>query len=184
MSKLENVLAMDSRLQKLEAAIQERVADDKPWWRDAKTVTVLGALIAAVLPLLKFIDDYSRNSRDNRRQVIELQEKIRQTYLEKVLNPGSTPAEKQQIFGLLKELSADTEMQKWANKEFDLNEALIKNSEKQRDEALTEKAHLCAELLAGTAGSVEQGKLYGLDTKIMSLGNKLSISSPKPGCVF
>src|SRR5262249_10100020 len=125
MDTLEKLLALDTRLQKLEQAVGERIPENKPWWKDAKTVTILGSLIAAVLLLLKFMDDYSRSMRENRRLVTEQQEKIRQTYLEKVLKPGVTVAEQEKIFALLKELSTDPEMQKWALKEHESSAASV-----------------------------------------------------------
>ena len=186
MSGLENAFALDSRLLKLEAEIRERIPENRPWWRDAKTVTILGSLIAAVLPLLKFIDDYSRNSRENHRQVIEQQEKIRQTYLEKVLKPGASASERQRIFGLLKELSADPEMQKWAQKEFDRNDALIKDWEKQRDEALKKKEDLCVQVRSATYADDStkslRAQVYGLDLKLRDLTEKLVVPVPLEGC--
>jgi hypothetical protein len=111
MNAVDKALALDSRLQKLEAAIQKRLPDEKPWWRDVKMVTLLGALISTTLPAATWIHNVYINTREYNRQVLEQQEAIRQTYLEKVLKPGVTVSEQQQIFGLLKELSADPEMQ-------------------------------------------------------------------------
>lgn len=114
---LESALQLDSRLQVIEKAFQEKSPAARPWWRDAKTVTVLAALIAAVLPLLTWINNVYSSSRESRRLLIEQQEKIRQTYLDRVLRPGVGEAEQQRVFELLSMLSSDPEMQQWAKME-------------------------------------------------------------------
>jgi len=66
-SALENVLKLDSRLQALETAVKERTLDTtKPWWRDGKTVTILGGLIAAILPILSLINNSFGSYRESR----------------------------------------------------------------------------------------------------------------------
>jgi hypothetical protein len=114
---LEKALALDTRLQALESQIQARTAVSKPWWRDAKTVTILGALITAVIPLLSFINNSFASSRESRRLLVDQQNKIRQLYLDRVFKPGVTETEQRKIFELLSHLSSDPEMQQWANGE-------------------------------------------------------------------
>jgi len=190
---LEKALAFDTRLQALERAISDRFPKSKPWWRDAKIVTFLATLIAALIPILKFMGETFRSSREYKRQVIEQQDRIRQTYLDKVLKSGVTLAEQQKIFGLLKKLSADNEMQSWAQQEFQTNEALLKDLTAQRERVLSEKAQLCVQVLSYAKPATKDGedyaaivqvraKVYELDLKIFELSRELTIPSPKPAC--
>jgi DNA repair exonuclease SbcCD ATPase subunit len=130
LSLLEDALKLEERLGSLEKAFQERgvVPSKLPWWRDSKTITILGALIAAVLPLLTFIDGTLKNSREAQRLLIEQQDKIRQNYLDRVLKPGITEGEQQRLFSLLAKLKSDPEFQEWANEEL--------NAANQKVEAL------------------------------------------------
>jgi hypothetical protein len=68
---LEEALQLDSRLDALEARIRDRASPVGPWWRDARTVTILGALIAAVLPVLSFINNAFTSYRESRRLFVE-----------------------------------------------------------------------------------------------------------------
>jgi hypothetical protein len=183
MDTVDKALELDTRLQKLEAAIQRRLPDEqKLWWRDAKTVTLLGALLSAILPAATWIHNAYVNAREYNRQVLEQQEEIRQTYLEKVLKPGVTLSEQQQIFGLLKELSADREMQKWAQKAYQENTQVIVELTKERDEDKTKKKDLCVRLIGGTASPSEKAQIFGLDLQIQELDRKLTIPLETFGC--
>jgi hypothetical protein len=186
MDILGKALALDSRLQTLETAVRERKPDNKPWWRDSKTVTIIGVLIAAVLPLLKFIDESFRSSREYRRQIVEQQEKIRQTYLDRVLKPGVTIYEQQKIFGLLAGLSLDPEMQKWAQTQLKETTDSIKASTKERDVAIEQKRELCLHAFAANTSPAERDldmtKVKALEDKIADLDLKLSMPSRIGGC--
>ena len=177
MDSLEKALALDSRLQTLETSIRERAPLSKPWWRDSKTVTVIGALIAAVLPLLKFMDESFRNSREYNRQIIEQKEKIRQTYLDRVVKPDISIYEQQKIFGLLANVSIDREMQTWAKDQLKETTESIKTAEKERDDAIKQKEDLC--LQAGkerprsTAQYQDLEKVSTLDDRITDLTSHL-----------
>lgn len=114
---LESALRLDSRLQAVEELIREKTSAVRPWWRDARTVTVLATLTAAILPILTWINNAYSSSRESRRLLIEQQERIRQTYLDRVLRPGVTEVEQQRVFELLSMLSSDPEMHQWAKQE-------------------------------------------------------------------
>lgn len=187
MDILEKGLALDSRLQTLETAILERVPANRPWWRDSKTITIIGALIAAVLPLLKFMDESFRNSREYQRQIVEQKEKIRQTYLDRVLKPGVSMYEQEKIFGMLANVSMDREMQKWAQDQLKETTESIMTVTKERDEAIKQKGDFCLHANTQTLGSTEQladlEKVSALDEKIadstFELGRKATFT---PGC--
>ncbi len=119
LSKLEEALRINERLESLEKAFREKTGATQrlPWWRNSKTVTILAAMIAAVLPLLTFIDGSLKNTREAQRLLAEQQDKIRQNYLDRVLKPGITEAEQARLFNLLAKLKTDPEFQQWAQDE-------------------------------------------------------------------
>lgn len=156
-SALENVLKLDSRLLVLETAIKERIQDaPKPWWKNAKTVTTLGALIAAILPAVTVINNVFASYRESRRLVAEQQEKIRQPYLDRVFRPGISETEQQKVFELLSQLSSDPEMQKWAQQELQRTTETITALNKEKEELQRSLA-------------TSQAKLDDLDRKFQKL---------------
>lgn len=121
LSQIEVALKLEERLKAVETSLCSQglsKAHLTPWWKDAKTVTILGAIIAAVLPLITAINGILQNSRDAQRILIEQQDKIRQTYLDRVLKPGVTEGEQQRIFSLLVKLKSDPEFREWAQEEY------------------------------------------------------------------
>ena len=85
--------------------------------RDGKIIVVLGVLLTAILPLVTAVNGIVQNKRDSQRQLTDQQDKIRQTYLDRVLKPDLTEGEQQRIFKLLARLSADPELREWARGE-------------------------------------------------------------------
>ena len=134
LATLENCLKFDERLKMLETELLSRgmIKASAPWWRDAKTITILGALMAAVLPAITAINGVLQNNRESQRLVVEQQDKIRQTYLDRVLRPGITEGEQQRIFGLLMKLQGDPEFQQWAQEEFQNARAKVDQLKKQK----------------------------------------------------
>jgi Protein of unknown function (DUF3761) len=159
---LEKTLALDARLQALEAAIKERLPATRPWWKDAKVVTLLGALIAAILPVATWISNVYASSREANRLLIEQQETIRQKYLERAFRPGITQMEQEEVFGLLARLSSDRELQAWAKDQLqrtkdttnDLKKAL-EQAEKTRAASQATVASLNAKVSQLTASERE-----------------------------
>jgi hypothetical protein len=188
MTRLDDALALDSRLQQLEKVIRERVSEkkawwrDKIWWRDKANVAILAAFISAILPAATWIQNVYTNHREYSRQILDQQEKVRETYLEKVLKPGVTISEQQQIFGLLKELSADREMQRWAQKAYEENTRLVILLDNQRDKAIKMKQDLCVKFISGTASPLDKGQILAADREIRELNRKLTIQDHTFGC--
>src|SRR5947209_1184180 len=84
LSLIQRSLEWDERLKTLEAALVSKKGGRLhgiPWWRDSKTVTILAALLAAIIPLVTAIDGLLKNTRESNRAVAEQQDKIRQIYL-------------------------------------------------------------------------------------------------------
>jgi hypothetical protein len=134
LSTLESVLKLDERLKSLETTLTSKgvTANVVPWWRNGKTVVVLGALITAILPLVTAVNGFLQNRRDSQRLLIEQQDKIRQTYLDRVLKSGITEGEQQRIFSLLSRLKGDPELQEWAREEFDKTTKKIEELTKEK----------------------------------------------------
>jgi len=120
LSTLENILKLDERLKSLEATLATKgiAVNVVPWWKNGKTVVILGALVTSIIPLVTAINGILQNRGESQRLLIEQQDKIRQTYLDKVLKPGITGGEQQRIFSLLSRLKTDPELHEWARVEF------------------------------------------------------------------
>jgi len=118
LSMLESAFRLDERLKFIETTvISGATRNVVPWWKNGKTVVALGALITAIVPLVTAVNGILRNRNDSQRLLIEQQDRIRQTYLDRVLKPGLTEGEQGRIFGLLSRLKSDPELQDWASAE-------------------------------------------------------------------
>lgn len=119
LSTLEGIFKVEERLKTIETALVSTgiTPNIVPWWRNGKTVVVLGALLTAIIPLVTAVNGILRNRNDSQRLLAEQQDKIRQTYLDRVLKPGLTEGEQQRIFSLLSRLRSDPELHDWASAE-------------------------------------------------------------------
>lgn len=152
---IENTLRIDERVAAIEAALVARAEarSSPPWWRDAKTVTILGGFLAAVIPLMTAIDGWLKNVRDAQHAVIEQQDKIRQTYLDRVLKPGITEIEQQRIFRLLSRLKSDPELQAWAQAEFETASRKVDDLEHEKTALEKQLADLRDQLAQARSGA-------------------------------
>lgn len=183
---LENVLKLEERLSSLEASLAERSLTSKArpsWWRDAKTVTILGALLAAVIPLVTAIDGILKNRGEAQKALIEQQDKIRQTYLDRVLKPGIAEDEQQRIFSLLLKLRNDPEFQEWAKEEHDRATAkiseLIKEKlglEEQNKKLLTqlETEKLKSPKLTRQQDTLKSARVRRLESELVQANDRVS----------
>ena len=119
LSTLEDIFKLDERLKSIETTLISTGLSPNivPWWRNGKTVVVLVGLLTAILPLVTAINGILKNRSDSQRLLTEQQDKIRQTYLDRVLKPGLTEGEEQRIFSLLSRLKSDPELHDWASAE-------------------------------------------------------------------
>ena len=125
------------------------------------TVTLLGAFVAAILPLVTAINGYFANQREAARLMAEQQNKVRQQYLDRVLRAGVTEAEQKSIYGLLARLSSDPEMQQWAKDQLNVAEAKVKFLEDQKTAAearLRDIEKQVSELKAGDKKEKEEAQ--------------------------
>jgi hypothetical protein len=147
--RLESALKLDDRLKSLEEGIAAKgLIDSKPppWWRNGKTVTVLGALIAAVLPAVTAINGAMQNYRDSQRLLLEQQDKIRQTYLDRALKSDLKPLEQELIFRLLAKLKSDRELQEWANEQLNRASSTVEELNHQKSEQESRNKELEAQI--------------------------------------
>ncbi len=106
----------------------------EPWWRDGKTVTVFTAILAAVIPTVTFIDGMLRNRRDYAHAVLQEQNKIRQFYLERVLDKNVAEIDRKRIFTLLVKLKSDPEFREWAQEQLsEASKAVVQLAEAAQD---------------------------------------------------
>lgn len=179
LAALEAALQLESRLQTIEAQIKERTSPARPWWRDAKTVTILGALIAAVLPVVSLINNSFNSYRESQRLRLEQQEKIRQSYLDRVLKPGISEVERQRVFQLLSRFPSDPELERWAQEERKQTADTIADLKKERDDL---ERRLSDNLNATRVNNVKSNRQvssdaikrgHNLDSKILRLNSQI-----------
>lgn len=175
LSSIEAALQLDERLKTIEEKLSSRTqTKSQPWWRNAKTITILGAFLAAILPAVTAIDGVLKNQRESQRLLLEQQDKIRQTYLDRVLKPGVTEGEQQRIFGLLVKLKSDPEFQEWAADEYNKTtkklDDLIKEKRTLEEEnrKLSEQIKLeKGSLSAGTQSAQSKLKIQKLESEAL-----------------
>lgn len=186
LSLIESALKWEGRLSSLETALTSKdkgALPTVPWWRDSKTITILGALIAAVIPLVTAIDGILKNARESQRAIIEHQDKIRQTYLDRVLKSGITEGEQQRIFSLLSRLKSDPEFQDWAKEEY--SKAVQKvdelNKEKSSLEATNkellsqlEAEKLRSSTLSGSQKNQANSRVRNLERQVIQAQRRVS----------
>lgn len=141
---LEQEVQLEQRLAAVENARREAQPPAKggvSWWQSPRTVTQLTALIAGILPLMTFIDGGLRNWRETTRQVLEQQNTIRQTYLDRVFDPAVTEATQEKLFKLLSRMESDPELKAWATEE-------LQETQQKLDELKSRKEDLEKQVLS------------------------------------
>src|SRR5215510_1020469 len=108
---------LEARLSAIEEASTKWKSENIPWWKKGASVTALTAVVGAVIGSFTAVDGHYKNQREADKQIIEQQDKIRQTYLDRVLKTGITEIERQRIFTLLAKMKSDPELQEWAKEE-------------------------------------------------------------------
>jgi hypothetical protein len=160
LSTLENILKLDERLKSLEATLTSKgmAVNVVPWWRNGKTVVILGALITAIIPLVTAINGILQNRGESQRLLIEQQDKIRQTYLDRVLKSGITEVEQQRILSLLSRLKSDPELQEWARTEFAKTSEKIEELKKEKSSLEEQNKSLEAQLVSEREKTIQLAK--------------------------
>lgn len=177
LSTLENILKLDERLKSLEATLTSKgiAVNVVPWWKNGKTVVVLGALITAIIPLVTAINGILQNRGESQRLLIEQQDKIRQTYLDKVLKPGITEGEQQRIFSLLSRLKTDPELQEWARVEFAKTSEKIEELRKEKSSLEEQNKSLEGQLASEREKNIQLAKQHSVSntSTVRRLGSEV-----------
>jgi hypothetical protein len=132
LSNIEAAFNFEDRLKAIEAAVKHRSTTAVPWWKDKKTVTILGGILATTISVVTAIDGILKNNRDSQRLLMEQQDKIRQTYLDRVLKVGVAEWEQERVFSLLVKLKSDPELQEWAKEQYENISQRIENLRKEK----------------------------------------------------
>jgi hypothetical protein len=174
LSTLESIFKLDDRLKSIESTLASKgvTANIVPWWRNGKTVVILGALLTATVPLVSAVNGIFQNRKDSQRLLIEQQDKIRQTYLDRVLKPGLTEGEQQRLFGLLSRLTGDPELQEWAREE--LAKTIEKIEELRKEKSSLEEHNKSLEIQLAAEKASNKSALERLGNEVIQTRQKLT----------
>ena len=85
-----------------------------PWWKNGRIITVLGSLLAAVMPVTTFVGGYMNRQTELELNAQQQRHQIRMDYLDRALNPNLAEAEREKVFSLLAVVTDQPDLQKWA----------------------------------------------------------------------
>jgi len=125
--------ARDDQWQDLAARVSklESTSTPQPWWRDKVTMTILGAMVAAVAPVTTAIDGCQTSHSELSMAAQQQQHQIRLTYLDRATSSDRGPAEKEAVLRFLSTALAGDPLQDWASAELKLVSESIAELEEQ-----------------------------------------------------
>jgi hypothetical protein len=85
-----------------------------PWWKNGRIITVLGSILAAVMPVTTFVGGYLHQQTELELNAQQQRHQIRMDYLDRALNPKLAEAEREKVFSLLAVVTDQPDLQKWA----------------------------------------------------------------------
>ena len=85
-----------------------------PWWKNGRVITVLGSILAAVMPVTTFVGGYLHQQTELELNAQQQRHQIRMDYLDRALNPKLVEAEREKVFSLLAVVTDQPDLQKWA----------------------------------------------------------------------
>lgn len=85
-----------------------------PWWKNGRVITVLGSILAAVMPVTTFVGGYLHQQTELELNAQQQRHQIRMDYLDRALNPKLAEAEREKVFSLLAVVTDQPDLQKWA----------------------------------------------------------------------
>lgn len=104
---LERISGAERRIGEVEAARTQ------PWWRQAKVVTGISAIISATVPVTTFVSGWIQKERELALNEQLQSHKIRWDYVKEALDPGRSEPQRALVFSLL-ELTGDDLLRDWA----------------------------------------------------------------------
>jgi hypothetical protein len=105
----------------------------KPWWRKASIVTMLTAIIAAVVPVTTAIQAHSQQERELALQESKQGHEIRTSYLDRLDKPGA----KLRTLRFVLATTTDPTLKDWAREEMKQVRGELEALERQLDAAKT-----------------------------------------------
>lgn len=85
-----------------------------PWWKNGRIITVLGSILAAVMPVTTFVGGYLHQQTELELNAQQQRHQIRMDYLDRALSTDLGEAERETVFSLLAVVTDQPDLQKWA----------------------------------------------------------------------
>ncbi len=136
---LERIGTAERRIVELEAA---RV---QPWWRQAKVVTGLSAIISATIPVTTFVSGWIQKERELALNEQLQGHKIRWDYVKEALDPVRSEPQRALVFTLL-ERTGDAVLSEWARARRVETEQVIATLQADLAEVASEREALAEQL--------------------------------------
>lgn len=118
--------ALKARVAALEERLEER-RKDEPWWRSARTVTLIASLLAAFVPLTSALEAYFKGQSDLALASEQQRHAMRMDYMRTALDPAAPEMQRQSRLRLLMAiLPGDDPVRDWAAAELDMVNSAVK----------------------------------------------------------
>jgi len=117
-----------------------------PWWKNGRIITVLGSILAAVMPVTTFVGGYLHQQTELELNAQQQRHQIRMDYLDRALNPKLAEAEREKVFSLLAVVTDQPDLQKWAIEQQTSLSQEITSLKKQLEEKKNKEDELADQL--------------------------------------
>jgi len=157
--------------------------DGLPWWRDAKSVTFLATVFAAIVPAVTFVQSYFEKQQSIEISRLTANHNVRMDYVTKALTPGLSVEERERIFDLLARIKDDPMLEDWAKAQLDTarreRATLMEARNLLAPEATTLRSQLdtlTAEVMALKADKAPSARaeLARKQNELLTISNKLN----------
>lgn len=163
----------------------ELAAIGKPWWRQAGIVTMLTALVAAIIPATTAVQAHFESKRELAIQESKQSHEIRTSYLDRLEKPGT----RMRTLRFVLATTADNQLRMWAQQEMKFVENEILQIDDriallQKEQAALQSGQALGRPPAGETGSSgpagTQDRLQSIDHELKSLQADKHGSAPPP----
>jgi hypothetical protein len=111
--RLERRIGLDERLTRLE----DTFGSHRPWWRDTKTVTLVGSIFAVIIPVTTAIQGYVKGQSDLRLASQQQAHATRMDYLRATLEATAEKDRQSRLRMLVALVGPDDALHEWASGE-------------------------------------------------------------------